>query len=79
MEGVHASVHYLAPHVLKTEWTKLGDEIIKREKTLQGKVSGDKWISLRLDGSSFSKTVKALRRGEILEAKGFSSTFAQAM
>ena len=74
-----ASLHYLAPHVLKVEWTALGDEISKREKSLEGRVSGDKWISLRLDGSSFSSTVKALRSGGILEAKGFSETFATAM
>ena len=43
------------------------------------KVPGDKWISLRLDGTSFSKTVKALRQSGILEPIGFSPTFAECM
>lgn len=73
------SLHYLAPHVPKGVWTALGDLVAAREREASGNVAGSCWISLRLDGSGFSKTVRMLRRKGILEPEGFSETFASCM
>jgi tRNA(His) 5'-end guanylyltransferase len=60
-------------------WNAIGDLVSARERETSGSVAGDKWISLRLDGSGFSKTVRFLRRKGILEPSGFSETFACCM
>jgi tRNA(His) 5'-end guanylyltransferase len=44
-----------------------------------GTVAGEQWISLRLDGTGFSKVVKSLRRNGVIEPEGFSADFANAM
>lgn len=72
------SLHYMAPHVPKVQWTALGDLVASRERLTAGSIPGERWISLRLDGSNFSKTVKALRRSGVLE-DGHSARFAEAM
>jgi tRNA(His) 5'-end guanylyltransferase len=72
-------LHYLAPHVPKVTWTALGDLVAARERGTSGCVPGTHWISLRLDGSGFSKTVRVLRKKGILEPAGFSETFAACM
>ena len=53
-EGVDPSLHYRAPHINKQTWTALGDMIAARERSCTGSVAGERWISLRLDGSGFS-------------------------
>ena len=78
VEGMDPSLHYLAPHIPKAEWTALGDLVAAREKAAAGRVDGSQWISLRLDGCGFSKAVKILRAKGILEP-GFSDTFARCM
>jgi len=78
--GMDLSLHYFAPHVPKVTWSALGDLVAAREKsTLQYKVSGEHWMSLRLDGSGFSKAVRRLRALGVLEKEGFSDRFAQCM
>jgi tRNA(His) 5'-end guanylyltransferase len=77
--GMDPSLHYLAPHIPKTTWTALGDLVATRERSTTGSVPGECWISLRLDGSNFSKTVRVLRRNGILEPEGFSEVFASCM
>jgi len=72
IEGIDQETHYLAPHVPKLAWTSLGNLIVQKEKQCHENVPGEKWISLRLDGTAFSKTVKAMRRAGVLEAAGFS-------
>jgi len=80
VEGVDKALHYLAPHIPKTKWEELGDLVASREKeTLQYRVSGECWISLRLDGHGFSKAVRAMRRLGMLESEGFSDRFAKCM
>merc|ERR1712194_979333 len=76
--GVDPSVHYLAPHVPKATWTAIGDAVSACEKNSYGSVDGSRWISLRLDGSGFSKAVRAMRSKGVLE-QGFSETFASCM
>jgi len=73
------SLHYLAPHIPKATWNALGDLVAAGERTTSGSVAGDCWISLRLDGSGFSRTVRVLRQKGILEPEGFSDTFASCM
>ena len=78
-EGVDPSLHYRAPHINKQTWTALGDMIAARERSCTVSVAGERWISLRLDGSGFSSAVRSMRRLGILEADGFSARFAGAM
>jgi tRNA(His) 5'-end guanylyltransferase len=73
------SLHYLPPHVPKVQWTALGDLVAARERESAGNVDGSRWISLRLDGSGFSKAVRMMRRNGILEPEGFSERFAGCM
>lgn len=73
------SLHYLAPHVPKATWDSLGDLVAAREKSTLQNVDGTRWISLRLDGSGFSKAVRVMRRHGILESEGFSERFADCM
>mmetsp|Transcript_44554 Transcript_44554/g.83621 ORF Transcript_44554/g.83621 Transcript_44554/m.83621 type:complete len:363 (+) Transcript_44554:38-1126(+) len=77
--GMDPSLHYLAPHVPKVTWTALGDLVTQCEKTSSGSIDGAHWISLRLDGSGFSRTVKMMRKKGILEKDGFSEVFASCM
>lgn len=77
--GMDPSLHYFAPHVNKATWSALGDLVAARESSSFGSVPGDRWISLRLDGCGFSRTVRVLRHKGILEPEGFSDTFASCM
>lgn len=80
LEGVDQALHYFAPHIPKPKWEALGNLVVSREKdTLQYQVSGEYWISLRLDGHGFSKAVRAMRRLGFLESEGFSYRFAECM
>lgn len=79
VEGVDPSLHYLPPHVSKTHWDELGNAVSSREKGCAGSVSGERWISLRLDGSGFSAAVRTMRKLGVLEPQGFSERFASAM
>lgn len=80
VEGVDQALHYLAPHVRKLLWDELGDLVALREKeTLQYRVPGECWMSLRLDGHGFSKAVRAMRRLGLFESEGFSDRFAKCM
>lgn len=79
IDGMDKHLHYFPPHIPKVTWTDLGDKVVVKEKQLNNmNIHGSQWISLRLDGQGFSKTVKNMRRIGILE-EGFSQTFADAM
>lgn len=79
VEGMDTSLHYLPPHVPKVVWTALGDLVSAREKSSAGVVDGNRWISLRLDGSGFSRAVRTMRNQGILQESGFSDVFASCM
>jgi len=79
IEFMDPSLHYLPPHVPKVSYTALGDLVAARERSTSGNVPGDRWISLRLDGSGFSRTVRVMRQKGILKQEGFSETFASCM
>ena len=79
--GMDPALHWLPPHISKSEWTALGNIVVSHEKAAgtQTTISGECWMSLRLDGSNFSKVVKALRRRGLLELGGYSHRFAECM
>jgi len=79
VEGVDPALHYMAPHVPKVVWTELGHRVVHIERTSNGSIDGSRWISLRLDGSGFSRAVRMLRRKDVLEESGYSETFADCM
>lgn len=81
VEGVDPALHYLPPYVPKFNWNQVGDLVSQIEKNppASGKVPGERWISLRLDGTCFSKVVRMLRKKGILEPQGFSARFADCM
>jgi tRNA(His) 5'-end guanylyltransferase len=80
VDGMDASLHYLAPHVSKQTWQAMGNLVVEREKTSSGNVDGSRWISLRLDGSGFSKAVRMMRQSGLLECEhGYSERFASVM
>ena len=70
--------HYMAwPHVPKREWTRVGEAVRARERG-GDVVSGEKWISLRLDGNKFGKLMHRLRTEHAIPA-GFSRIIASTM
>ena len=79
VDGVDPALHYLPPHVSKPAWTALGNLIAAREQGCAGNVSGERWISLRLDGSGFSSAVRSMRKQGVIEPTGFSERFARSM
>mmetsp|Transcript_1398 Transcript_1398/g.1807 ORF Transcript_1398/g.1807 Transcript_1398/m.1807 type:complete len:364 (-) Transcript_1398:45-1136(-) len=88
LPDVDMKLHYLPPHIPKSEWSILGDLIVSKEKSCYEEnnisINGSKWISLRLDGQGFSKTIKTLRKLGFFEEKedengGFSIIFANIM
>ena len=40
---------------------------------------GEMWLSLRLDGTGFSKYIPRLKRAGLLEGAGYSAIFADIM
>jgi len=79
VEGMDSSLHYLAPHIPKVAWNALGDLVVACERVTTHAIDGSRWISLRLDGSGFSKAVRSMRRAGVLESEGFSERFSGCM
>jgi len=77
-EGVPTELHPLPPFVSKGDWSKLGDAVKKAEQANGDKISGDKWISLRCDGTGFSKLTRHLRRNDVI-SQGYSEDFGSIM
>jgi len=75
VEGISEELHESAPFLPKQQWARLGDALKKAEQPSAPSISGEQWISLRCDGTGFSKYLRMLRRKGILE-EGFSETFA---
>ena len=71
--------HYIPPHLPKTLWNELGDLLSRGENEIIPNIPGERWISLRLDGSNFSQTIRILRQKGILEETQFSEPFATCM
>ncbi len=79
IDDVPKDIYQFSPYIPKNYWNDLGDAVNIKEKQQIYNIDGNKWISLRLDGSGFSKLVKALRRQKIIEKDGFSYRFAKCM
>ena len=68
------------PRLPRAVWDALGDLVASHEKnTFAGSMPGECWITLRLDGSNFSRVVKKMRRGGLVDGDGYSVTFEQVM
>ncbi len=67
-----------SPGISKKWYTILGDKLNLNEKTTPIEASGDKFISLRLDGKNFSSVIPKLKKLAIF-SQGFSTEFAQIM
>jgi len=79
IDGIPSELHPLPPFISKKYWTELGDAVKVAEKPHCDSVPGEKWISLRCDGSGFSKLTRCLRKNGIFQSKGFSKEFADIM
>ena len=78
VEGVTKELHELPPFIPKANWTEVGNSIKKHENPPMSGISGDKWISMRLDGTGFSKLLKRLRAYGLFK-KGYCPEFATIM
>lgn len=78
VEGVPAELHPLPPFIDKTSWADLGNAIKDAERPTFVSVPGDRWISLRCDGTGFSKQLRRLRKHGVF-CEGYSDAFAEIM
>ena len=78
VEGIPVDLHELAPFLAKERWTRLGDALKEAERPVLASIPGEKWISLRCDGTGFSKYLKKLRSMNVME-EGYSDAFAVIM
>ena len=67
IEGLDDSLHVIPPSVPRSHWNALGKLIVRTEERTISQVDGSCWLSLRLDGHGFKKTVTAMRDAGILE------------
>eukprot|EP00930_Biecheleria_cincta_P035928 TRINITY_DN24675_c0_g1_i2.p1 TRINITY_DN24675_c0_g1~~TRINITY_DN24675_c0_g1_i2.p1 ORF type:complete len:363 (+),score=64.33 TRINITY_DN24675_c0_g1_i2:44-1132(+) len=78
IEGITDELYQLPPFIPKAFWTALGDTLQPFERPEGQKVSGDRYITLRLDGSGFSKLTRRLCAAGVL-SDGYSEEFADIM
>lgn len=78
IESVPADLHPLPPFLSRNEWGQLGDLLRLAEQPSLVQIPGEKWISLRCDGTGFSKLTKRLQREGIFQ-QGYSPEFAALM
>mmetsp|Transcript_93033 Transcript_93033/g.165476 ORF Transcript_93033/g.165476 Transcript_93033/m.165476 type:complete len:348 (+) Transcript_93033:50-1093(+) len=78
IEGVSPDLHELPPFVPKAFWTKIGDVLQPHERPEVQRIPGERFITLRLDGSCFSKLTRRLSALGVLES-GYSEDFAGIM
>eukprot|EP01065_Artemidia_motanka_P037972 TRINITY_DN46856_c0_g1_i1.p1 TRINITY_DN46856_c0_g1~~TRINITY_DN46856_c0_g1_i1.p1 ORF type:complete len:380 (+),score=128.75 TRINITY_DN46856_c0_g1_i1:79-1218(+) len=79
LPGVRPELHQLPPFIPKQLWTELGDCVKAAERPdPAGRVPGERWITLRLDGSGFSSKLRQLRRLGVFQP-GYSPEFAHIM
>jgi len=78
VQGVPSDLHELPPFLPKAFWSKIGDALRSQESQLIEKVPGERFITLRLDGSGFSKLTRRLGDLGVFD-HGYSDDFAQIM
>jgi tRNA(His) 5'-end guanylyltransferase len=69
----------MGPHVPKLWWTGLGNGIKHAESTHDHRVPAEKWYTLRLDGTGFSKFIPRLRKRGVFAKHGYCPKFAHIM
>jgi len=70
---ISSDLHALPPFLPRDDWNDLGDLVKAAENPDGWEIAGDKWISLRCDGNSFSKFTKGTF------GKVYSPEFAEIM
>ena len=70
--------YVMPPFIPKPQWTELGDALSQAEKYSGNNIPGNKYITLRLDGSGFSKMLPKLRRAKAF-SPGYSEDFGRIM
>jgi len=75
--GLTLEDHEPPPRVAKEKWSRLGDEL-RRSETSVHSVPGDRWMSLRLDGTGFSKLLRRFRKAGVF-GDGYSPRFGEIM
>jgi len=78
VEGVRQDLHPLPPSIPKDVWDALGDALKFAERPTMTNVPGEKFYSLRCDGTGFSKLMRIFRREGVF-AQGYSDEFADIM
>mmetsp|Transcript_4468 Transcript_4468/g.8242 ORF Transcript_4468/g.8242 Transcript_4468/m.8242 type:complete len:332 (-) Transcript_4468:115-1110(-) len=78
VDGVSAELHPFPPYVAREKWETLGDLIKDAEQPNLTKIPGEKWISLRCDGTGFGKLTRRLQKEGIFSS-GYSNEFAELM
>ncbi|KAL7581000.1 hypothetical protein ACA910_005811 [Epithemia clementina (nom. ined.)] len=78
VDCVPKEMHPLPPFIPKSHWTRLGQAIRIAENPTCASIPGNYWISLRCDGTGFSKFIKSMERRNIMES-GWSPTLASIM
>jgi len=76
--GLPGELHQLPPFLPKAFWEKIGDAVRAAERPGLDSVPGSRFITLRLDGTGFSKLLGRLRAAGVF-ARGFSPEFAEIM
>jgi len=69
--------HEPPPRIAKEKWTRLGDELRRCESPVD-RIAGDRWMSLRLDGTGFSKLLRRFRAAGVF-GQGYSPEFGEIM
>lgn len=76
--GVTDERYQLPPFIAKAVWSQLGDALRDCEFPVMHRIPGERFITLRLDGSGFSKLTKRLSSSGAF-SEGYSGEFAQLM
>jgi tRNA(His) 5'-end guanylyltransferase len=76
--GIDSSHHPLPPFIDKKTWADVEALVTRTEKDCVYSVPGDEYMTLRLDGSGFSRLLARLRRKGVF-AEGYCPTFAALM
>lgn len=66
------------PRILKEKWNHLGTALRRCEVPDVAVVSGNRWLTVRCDGTGFSKLITRFRKAGILKA-GFAPEFGEIM
>eukprot|EP00490_Sorites_sp_Unknown_P000089 CAMPEP_0114646988 /NCGR_PEP_ID=MMETSP0191-20121206/5508_1 /TAXON_ID=126664 /ORGANISM="Sorites sp." /LENGTH=342 /DNA_ID=CAMNT_0001859981 /DNA_START=19 /DNA_END=1047 /DNA_ORIENTATION=- len=78
IEGVTDDLYQLPPFIPKAMWSQLGDALRDCEFPAMQRIPGERFITLRLDGSGFSKLTKRLSNSGAFST-GYSDEFARLM